>query len=171
MAKQCPHRKNEFGYDPKRHPFSLIGQSCVETRGSHPLLADDQQERFDSLENIQKRLISYSTEKEVKLVFVTVNELVVLYVPTSDTEKLLRNLPILSEGFDDMITFSAKVSRTKSRGCGERPCGSRTLTMHHENRASAVNNDMKLWNRMMVSQRYKKSCQRCAAYVQVTMSL
>ena len=157
--------------DPKRHPFSLIGQSCVETKGSLPLLADDQQERFDILENIQERLVSYSTEKEVEVVFVTFKDLVVLYVPTSDTEKLLRDFPILSEGCVDMITFSAKVSRKKSRGRGERPCGSRTLTMHHENRASAVNDDMKLWNRMMVSQRYKKICQGCAAYVEVTMSL
>ena len=167
-------RKNldQIFKDPKRHPFSLIGQSCVETKGSIPFTVDDPHERYDILESLQERLISYSTEKEIEVVAVAFKDSFIFYVGATYQEKLLQELPVLDKDDVDLVTISAKVSSKKSRGRGERPCGTRVVTELHTKRTTGNNTDCdaNFWIRITMSEKYKKDWRRCLAYFESNMS-
>ena len=142
-------RKNldQIFKDRKRHPFSLIDHSCVETKGRVPLLLDDQQGYYNILESLQERLISYSTEKEVEVVVVVFKASCTFYVAATCHEKLLRELPVLDSV--DLVTISAKVSTKKSRGRGERPCGTHIVTEIDSKSTTTTDGDAKFWSRII----------------------
>lgn len=156
--------------DKKRHPFSLIGQSCVETKGSITLVFDDMHERYDILESLQERLISYSTEKEIEVVAVIFKDSYVLYVSAASHEILLQEIPVLGNDDVDCVLLSSKT--TKSRGRGERPCGARKVTELRTKRNTATTTDgsAKLWVRITLTEHYKKDWKKCLAYFESSTS-
>ena len=161
---------NQIFKDPERHPFSLIGQSCIVTKGSVPLNVKAPRGCFAILESLQERLISYSTEKEIEVLVVAFKDSRVLFVTATHHEELLQDLPILDRSGVDFVTISAKVSMKKSRGVGERPCGLRIVTELDAKRTSTIDGNEKLWIRVILSENDMMYWKSCDAYFKTSMS-
>jgi hypothetical protein len=158
----------------ERHPFFLIGQSILETKGSFPLNSTDQHGSFDVLDFIEERLISYSTDKNVELVVVDFKDSCAFYFRENKKAELLKGLSTLARYTNDITTFSAmtKGEGKAKRGRDERPCGLWKLTQTHGSKnalGKSKDKRVELWCGIMFTENYKTALKGCDVYFETSL--
>jgi hypothetical protein len=156
-----------------RHPFSLIGQSSFETKGSIPLNVIEHREdlHLDQLDIIQERLISYASEKEFSLVVVDFEDSCTVYFRENKYKEVLKSLPVLAKYSNEILSFSARMKNEgKARGRDERACGLWKLSYGSKKSTRKEKDKMvQEWCQISFMESYKKLFKGCDVYFETSL--
>jgi hypothetical protein len=153
-----------------RHPFSLLGESSVETKGSFPLGDEHKSGRLNILDLLEERLISYATHKVVELVVIAFKDAKILYFPTVARSEILSALPDLNEDNNGTMTLSATLKGKILRGRDERSCGRYSVTEHRQGRPAGTDEESHHWSRILFSNNHKTAMRKYELYFEANMS-
>jgi Helicase conserved C-terminal domain len=134
--------------DVDRHPHTLLESNLIEQNGTFECAHGFR--LLNTIEEFEKRIISYMCEKQIPAAFVWSNESSFLYL---DTERTLNNLIVafvanFGDALDSVSRIAYIYSETKRRGLQERACG--MWTIQNDDHTRGAISDKRVFQRFSI---------------------